>query len=244
MSPHPLLTASVQELAGELDADRVLAIGSLRREEPERATLLAQAAELYVRGHVLDFGAVQGGGARRVVSLPPYRWQKERHWFDANAESRLARGPAAAMRAAPVERPEGDLRTAALAAPAGRAREAVLEGRVRDELAGVLRLPAGRVDRTKPFRDLGLDSLMGLELRKRLERASGVALPVTAIWNHSTVARLAVFLGERLSVPPVPPPPQCAAASADNDADALDALISELEQLSDDEAARLLKEDA
>jgi acyl transferase domain-containing protein len=232
MSPHPLLVGAIQDLAREAGADDVLGVGSLRRDESERASLLGSVAELYVHGHAIDWVAM--GGRGRVVSLPAYRWQRERYWYEPAAGIATAsRTSGADAGAAP------DIRARLLAAPPGRARRTAVEQWVREEIARVLRLPAARVDPTTPFRTLGLDSLMGQELRARLERMAGIVLPVTAIWNRPTVARLAPDLAERMGVSLDAPAP----ASA-GDAGVLDALIDELEQLSDAEATRLLKEDA
>ncbi len=241
MSPHPLLTASVQELGAELGAHRLMAVGSLRRGEPERAVLLSQVAQLYVAGHRIDFAVLNGRG--RVVSLPPYRWQRDRYWYDDEAAADREKIGRSSSQAPAEDEADGRLREAALAAPAGRAREAVLETWLRSELARILRMPQARIERTRPFRDMGLDSLMGLELRQRLEAATGVTLPVTAIWNHSTVARLATFLGGRLTASDAAGSSPAEPRPAGDDVDALDALIGELEELSDEDAARLMEGD-
>lgn len=50
------------------------------------------------------------------------------------------------------------------------------------------------IDREQGLFDLGLDSLMAVELRERLEASVGSALPTTLIFNHPTVSALARFL--------------------------------------------------
>jgi acyl carrier protein len=45
-----------------------------------------------------------------------------------------------------------------------------------------------RVD--APLRGFGIDSLMGLELRNRLEKALGFRLPATVMWSSPTIAAL------------------------------------------------------
>ena len=61
ISPHPLLTTSIQ--AGLAEAGREgLSLPSLKREEDERASLLASAGSLYVAGH--PFGLVPSEWSR------------------------------------------------------------------------------------------------------------------------------------------------------------------------------------
>jgi acyl transferase domain-containing protein/acyl carrier protein len=91
MSPHPLLTTSIQ--AGLAEAGRVgLSLPSLKREEDERASMLATAGSLYVAGHPLDWSRVNGGG--RCITMPGYPFQREHVWpdFSATAGNRQAGG--------------------------------------------------------------------------------------------------------------------------------------------------------
>jgi acyl carrier protein len=76
----------------------------------------------------------------------------------------------------------------------------VLEDAVCAELAPVLRVEAHRVDRHRPFKAMGLDSLMALELRNRLEFQTAVHLSATLAWNYPTVAILASYLAHRMNV--------------------------------------------
>lgn len=93
------------------------------------------------------------------------------------------------------------LRDELLAIPVPRQRLAHLEQFLRQQVASVLKLAAARVDMNKPLRTLGLDSLMGLELRNRLEAACRISIPATLIWNYPTVGQLAPQLATRMDVP-------------------------------------------
>ena len=141
--------------------------------------------------------------------------------------------------------PSTALRDDLLALPAGRARRTHLEAFVRQQVAHVLKLTASRVDVAKPFRTMGLDSLMGLELRNRLEAAAKVTVPATVIWNYPTVRLLVPQLAARMNVSLDESEAQEAPAAAGDQAEAgaeVEALLAEIENLSEEDARRLLAE--
>ena len=174
----------------------------------------------------------------REMSLPVARWPI----FDDVA--RTDDGAAS---------PEEPVRKMALRAQPGRQRVAALEDHVRALVARVLRQDAARIDVGKPFRTLGLDSLLGLELRTRLESSFEVRVPATLVWNYPNVSALARELARRAEIPldePAPPvaPAQPAPAlpvEAESTATAasLEEMLAQLEQLTDEEARRRLVED-
>ncbi|PXX51904.1 ketoacyl-synthetase-like protein, partial [Nocardia tenerifensis] len=79
-SPHPVLTAVVEESAG----DDVIAVGTLRRDDGDLTRLLVSAAEAWTRGVYIDWAATQSIHARRIP-LPTYPFQRTRYWLDTPA---------------------------------------------------------------------------------------------------------------------------------------------------------------
>jgi acyl transferase domain-containing protein/NADPH-dependent curcumin reductase CurA/acyl carrier protein len=82
------------------------------------------------------------------------------------------------------------------------ARLNLLESHLRERLAQVLRIEPSRVGRHEPFRALGLDSLLSLELRNRIEVALELKLSAALLWAHSTLAALATHLLEQVGLAP------------------------------------------
>jgi acyl transferase domain-containing protein/NADPH:quinone reductase-like Zn-dependent oxidoreductase/acyl carrier protein len=82
MSPHPILVPFVEQTAAVINR-QVLTINSLRREEPELATLMMSAGRLHTAGTELDWKAIYPAG--NLVKLPAYPWQRERFWLDSKS---------------------------------------------------------------------------------------------------------------------------------------------------------------
>jgi acyl carrier protein len=131
------------------------------------------------------------------------------------------------------------LREQLAAAPPADHRDLV-EATVRRLLGQVLKQPEARIDGTQPFGAMGLDSLMAVELRNRLETATQLTLSATLAWNHPCVRDLSAHLLERLAGTAAPESSTAASLAVDPSPAAARGRVDELTvavaELSEDDA--------
>ncbi|MGU8080166.1 amino acid adenylation domain-containing protein [Burkholderia pyrrocinia] len=87
----------------------------------------------------------------------------------------------------------------ALSDASPRERKRLLADSIDRAVAQVLGYAAGTLDRDLGFFEMGMDSLMALDVRTHLEKALGIPLSVALLFDHPTVNALADFLAEQSS---------------------------------------------
>ena len=184
--------------------------------------------------------AVMAGGATQVM-VAPVDWAVFLSRLPGGRPPSLLRDVArraqvAAAAVAPAH-PARDLR-ADLEAAAPAKRHALLRDHIADRTRRVLGLDAGQtVDVQRPLKELGIDSLMAVELRNVLKSdlALDGGLPATLVFDYPTVDGIAHFLArDVLRLETSLPIAAAEPASA--------TVLSRVEDLSDEEVDRLLGE--
>ncbi|MCZ7416224.1 MULTISPECIES: type I polyketide synthase [unclassified Streptomyces] len=193
---------------------------------PDATDLLDLVAHLHVLGCAVDFDRVTGG-RRRVVPLPGYAWQRRSHWIGpldvtpaaaSSPAASAASASSAVSASAPSAGGTGEERGTALVAevsalPADRREERLLDAVV-DWACEVL----GGADDVAPeqgFFDLGMDSVLSQELKRRAEAELGFELPGTVMFECPNALSFARFIGAELDSMPQPGPgPRAAAEDA------------------------------
>jgi acyl transferase domain-containing protein/acyl-CoA synthetase (AMP-forming)/AMP-acid ligase II/acyl carrier protein len=135
-------------------------------------------------------------------------------------------------------------------------RPGLLEGYLRKQVSRVLRIPADKLDIEQPLNNLGIDSLMAVELRNHIEASLGIILPVAQLLQDPTISKLVTVLHDQLTTATEPlaiEPTMAAVPSGNGDApqevpaglDAIsqeeaEAALANMDGMSDDEVEALL----
>ncbi|WP_254173683.1 non-ribosomal peptide synthetase/type I polyketide synthase [Planktothrix pseudagardhii] len=79
-------------------------------------------------------------------------------------------------------------------------RAMLLESRITEQVASVLGVDRTRLDRQKSLTHFGLDSLMAIDLRNRLNNATGLNLPLIKIMQGLSISSLVELILEQLTL--------------------------------------------
>ncbi len=92
VSTHPVVTYSIREALDHAGVEDYATVGTLRRDQDERTTLLTGLAELHCSGVPVDWPRMYAGG--ELLGLPVMAWQHRPYWIfpDANSGSGLGGG--------------------------------------------------------------------------------------------------------------------------------------------------------
>lgn len=124
----------------------------------------------------------------------------------------------------------------ALQAASAAERSRLLIAHLCEQFGAVLQQEPSRIDPSAPFQSMGVDSLMSLEIRNRLEETLGVRLGATVLYTYASLTALCQHVLERLGLAE-----DEAARSASADARSVLSDSTKIEQLSDEALAEIGK---
>ena len=226
----PALTMNWGVLGGE---------GYVARNERVAEFLARQGTTELSPGEVMSLLESSLVAGNTQVAAIRVDWAKWRQFFRSMQENPLLERILAS-----VEGQEGGGVTSdwrlKIESAAPKDREPIIAAAVRDVVGSVLRVKPDSLRDDQPLTDLGLDSLMGVEIENSLEAAIGVALPPTSLMRARTIGQIASLIAGHMGGKTATPAPAAAAAP-------VEAAVTEdvdLEALSDEDIDRLLGADA
>jgi acyl carrier protein len=166
------LTGQNSLACAELSSTNGSIVRGFSSSEPAILTPLRIAAQLYAIGYPIAWGKIYPGVVRQV-SMPLYPWQHQVCWLESVDAGRRAAEKHDASSSQPTTPASGSLRAV---------------------LSRITGLPERDIRPDASPSDLGIDSLLTLELQEQLRRFSGKLIPVETLVQVKTVRELDMLL--------------------------------------------------
>ncbi len=217
--------------------DSTMAVGHSEYFESMGLTVLPDAVGFEALGRLL-------GSSTAQLVVAPVEWGRFRSIMEAKRRRpmfELLGTPTAAPRSKGDQAFLRSLRDAP-----GPARRRLMEGAIQRAIAVVMqREPGSTLDPVMGFFEAGMDSIMSVELKGRLDSLVGCDIPATAAFENPTVRALAAYLVEQelglgtdADDVPADPAPRPTAIDLTGAGPEID--LTELDALDEDELIRLL----
>lgn len=171
-------TATVGGLVAQEFADTAVVLPSLRKGRSDTRQLLESAAVLWELGRSLDWGRLPGGSGNLVRDLPRTPFDRRRTWYSDRSGQQggeVARPVAAEAEGAGVRR---------------MAEREVVVAFVKQCISQVTGVAADAIDESVQLFALGIDSLMLVQLGKRVEAEYFVDIPIKAFFESLYTPKL------------------------------------------------------
>ncbi|MDF5707241.1 MAG: beta-ketoacyl synthase N-terminal-like domain-containing protein [Nostoc sp. S4] len=172
IGPKPTLLGMGRHCLPEVTATWLF---SLRQGQEEWRVLLQSLAELYVRGISVDWLGFDQEYVRQRVNLPTYPWQRQRYWVET---VKVERSQTIAS---------NDSLISHTVTPNNSDRRQSLRSYLLAEIAKALQIPVTQLDIQQSLSSLGMDSLMCLELKDRIQAELKLEIPITQFLTASSI---------------------------------------------------------
>jgi acyl transferase domain-containing protein len=162
--------------------------------------MIGSLAQLHVQGGTTDWSALFEGCRR--VDLPTYAFQRKQYWLSSSPAAMEVQVPSA-------DQPAGDDHPGALSDMLSTLPDAEAEALVLDEVLRRIAIVLGHasgetLDPDREFKDLGFDSLLSVELSKRLAAATGLRLRANLALRYPTARLVAGHIMSSMAGDPHP----------------------------------------
>jgi acyl carrier protein len=172
--------------------------GTLARQNEVSETLLRRLGSAHLRAaEALDALPALLADGHPVLGYADLRWGAAREHLPLLKTAMFNE----VMDGRTADAADIDLR-ALLADRAPEEARALVLGLLVEEVAGILKLSAERIDPTRPLAELGMDSLMAVELRLSVEARIGINLPLLSLSDGATLSGMAARVVRSLTDTP------------------------------------------
>jgi acyl carrier protein len=121
-------------------------------------------------------------------------------------------------------------------------RQNLLVSYLRDQVGRVLGLKEDHLSLQQPLTDLGLDSLMAVELKNRIENNLGVAVPMVEFLRGPSLNELSTRILEQLTQVNPQSNPQSGRDTEEDNRERTERILSQIDQLSNEQMDSLLSD--
>jgi acyl transferase domain-containing protein/short-subunit dehydrogenase/acyl carrier protein len=77
----------------------------------------------------------------------------------------------------------------------------VIKQVIKQNISVITKIPVSKIKEDDTFKSIGIDSLMALQLKNKLQTIYSLSLNVSSVWAHPTVEKYAAFIAEELKLP-------------------------------------------
>ncbi|WP_208345332.1 HAD-IIIC family phosphatase, partial [Aetokthonos hydrillicola] len=174
---------------------------TLKSGQDSWQVILNSLSILYVQGVDINWTNFHRGFTYQRVSLPTYPFERQRYWLERTYPSEIPTSQPhvgkvleAATLAKSNNSQEQRLTRDALLALKQEEQQSVLQSYLCEQLASVLGYSLPKLDVDLPITNFGIDSLMSIQMKKRIESDLKVVVPETKFLQGPSIAQLVTFL--------------------------------------------------
>eukprot|EP01105_Mastigella_eilhardi_P023980 TRINITY_DN6146_c0_g1_i1.p1 TRINITY_DN6146_c0_g1~~TRINITY_DN6146_c0_g1_i1.p1 ORF type:complete len:4755 (+),score=1300.44 TRINITY_DN6146_c0_g1_i1:55-14265(+) len=154
-------------------------------------TLLSTTEALDVLGSVLLSGAAASGALPAQVAVARIDWAKWAAFSPSSQNPRFVN----VVKSATAQTAAGKLfMQKFLALGAGASRVRFVQDKIVESVAAILSFSPDKIDVNRPLTELGLDSMVAVEVRAKLEQEIGVPISIVMLMGGPPIAKIAASL--------------------------------------------------
>ena len=71
---------------------------------------------------------------------------------------------------------------------------------IKQHIAQITKIPSSKIKEDDTFKSIGIDSLMALQLKNKIQVDYQLNLNIASVWSHPTVEKYANFIAEELNL--------------------------------------------